>query len=194
MNCPVCQRSSLLQSNLEEGLPCLSCSECGGSLIDAEAYAAWRQSAQGKSAADSTKDGTPTPMSLVSGEMSKLKFCPRCSHILIKYKIGLEFDFTIDRCGHCGGAWLDKNEWEILKSRKLHSQIYDMFSHEWQSEIRANEHRQAMENILRERLGNADYDEFQRVKTWLDNHPKADELYALLYGSRSSSATRARVR
>jgi Zn-finger nucleic acid-binding protein len=195
MNCPVCERTSLTTSTLEEGLPCLSCEKCGGSWLEFDSYSRWRDTEQGRAASNESgnNQAEPASLSLVSGELTKLKFCPKCAYILIKYKVGHDVNFSLDRCGHCGGAWFDANEWKILKSQQLHARVYEIFSHGWQSDVREKEHNKAMEDILRGRLGDADYDEFKRVKKWLDTHPKSDELYGLLYGSRMTR-TGSRVR
>lgn len=191
MKCPVCKDKSLTTTSLEQGLPAHACAECHGSWIEALPYADWATSQ-----ASSTEGGGTNidedQASLVSGEGRGIKFCPHCSHVLIKYKVGSDAGFSIDRCGHCAGVWLDKNEWQILKSQRLHEKVRYVFSDEWQSDVRAAEHAKAMDEILLERLGSADYAEFKRVKAWLDSHAKSEELYALLYGSRHDLKTRAR--
>jgi Zn-finger nucleic acid-binding protein len=179
VECTVCEQSNLIKDQLEERLPCLRCQTCGGSWLEASAYADWRKA----SLPDGVVADSASAINLRSAESPGLKFCPQCCHILIKYKVGHETNFSIDRCGYCAGVWLDKNEWELLKAHELHDQLYEVFSQEWQSDIRAAEHKEAMENILKDRLGEEDYKEFTRIKSWLDNHKKSVELYALLFGS-----------
>src|SRR5207244_2897796 len=81
------------------------------------------------------------------------KLCPDCGHILLPYHVGHALNFTLDHCGHCGGTWFDKNEWEILKSRNLHDDIHFIFSHVWQAEVFHEERRQAHERLLLEKFG-----------------------------------------
>ena len=76
---------------------------------------------------------------------------------------------------------VDKNEWEIMKSRNLHDDVHLVFSQEWQSAIRAEEHKAAMDEILRSQLGDADLNEIRRIKTWLQAHPRSAELFAYLF-------------
>jgi hypothetical protein len=80
--------------------------------------------------------------------------------------------------------WLDKNEWESLKSRNLHDDINLMFSDNWQTKVRAEEHEKALDEIIRGQLGASDYEEIRRIKSWIHQHPKSNELYAYLLRSR----------
>ena len=127
---------------------------------------------------------------LLSGEKLGAKFCPVCQYLLVKYKVGHQTNFSLDRCGHCGGVWLDKNEWDILKSRNLHDDVHLMFSPAWQAAVRSEQHEAAMDEIWREHLSEADLSEIRRVKQWIDAHPKAAELRAfLLYNAKKTGAT-----
>jgi hypothetical protein len=83
--------------------------------------------------------------------------------------------------------WFDQNEWEIMKSRNLHDDVHLVFSQPWQSAVRAEEHTAAMDDILRQQLGDADLKEIKRIKDWIQKHPKSAELYAyLLFGKNES--------
>jgi Zn-finger nucleic acid-binding protein len=114
-----------------------------------------------------------------SAEIRGAKFCPSCSSYLVKYDVGRNLAFTIDRCGKCGGIWLDGNEWAALKQTKLHFDLHRIFSTDWQSQVRQQEHAKALDDIWKEQFG-SDYEELMRIKKWIDAHPKAAEMYAFL--------------
>jgi Zn-finger nucleic acid-binding protein len=106
--------------------------------------------------------------------------CPTCGTILIRFKVSHEIDFSLDRCGKCGGIWFDSKEWEILKSHGWHDDIHRIFSRPWQAEILRQEHQKNRERILIEKFGMEDLAEVRRIKSWLNNHPHKQELYAFL--------------
>ncbi|MEK7723973.1 MAG: zf-TFIIB domain-containing protein, partial [Acidobacteriota bacterium] len=74
-------------------------------------------------------------------EFELARLCPECRRILVKYKVGQNIPFLIDRCGQCAGIWLDKGEWEILKRRNLHDDLQKIFTDHWQEEVKKGETR-----------------------------------------------------
>lgn len=183
MTCPACKvlekdPPALVSSELEPELNAKRCEKCEGVFLDYDAYERWlRASAggtgSGGAVADEDKYLKP------SKEVKGAKFCPHCSTYLVKYDVGAEVNFTVDRCGKCGGIWLDGNEWNQLKARSLHRELHNVFSTNWQSNIRMEEHAKALEAIWKEQFG-SDYDELIRVKKWIEAHPKSAEMYAFL--------------
>ncbi len=186
MNCPACKNSTdhesaLKSKELEPGLNVMSCPECAGVFLEHLPYVEWAKSS-------SAQVGGAQPISMKahpSAERAGAKFCAHCKSYLVKYDVASDAPFTIDRCGKCGGIWLDGNEWDQLKSRALHTDMHRIFSTDWQSQLRAEEHGKALEQIWREQFG-ADFDELMRIKTWIDSHAKAPEMYAFLQAERIS--------
>lgn len=179
-NCPICKENKFSLRELDSNLQANECGKCNGVFIGAMQYDQWL-SRHGVNLPEKAPDKDVT---LVTEESHSAKLCPECKYILIKYKVGHETGFAVNRCGHCGGMWLDKNEWESLKSRNLHDDINLMFSDTWQSKVRAEEHEKALDEIIRGQLGAADYEEIRRIKSWIQKHPKSNELYAYLLRSR----------
>lgn len=173
--CPVCREETLASKELEPNLSANPCTKCGGIFIGAPDYHEWLRRSDGNLPEKPADDS----INLVSGETTGPRFCPSCRFVLVKYSVGKGTQFAINRCGHCGGMWLDKNEWEILKSRNLHDDLHLVFSDSWQSNVRAEEHSQAMAEIFREHLGE-ELEEITRIKKWLKSHPKSDALHAFL--------------
>ncbi|MDZ4835674.1 MAG: zf-TFIIB domain-containing protein [Candidatus Melainabacteria bacterium] len=174
-SCPVCREATLIKTELEADLSARQCTECGGTYISANDYDHWLSRSE-ENLPEKPDQGT---ISLVSGEAAGPRFCPDCKFVLIKYKIGHGTGFAINKCGNCGGMWLDQNEWQILKARNLHDDLHLVFSDAWQSGVRSEEHNTAMSEIFREHLGE-DLEEITRVKNWLKSHPKSEALYAYL--------------
>jgi len=177
--CPVCKESKLSNLELEQNLQSSQCAKCNGIWISADQYDFWL-----KLHGENLPEKPPEGPSLQSGETSAAKFCPECKYILMKYRIGHQVGFSLNRCGQCGGIWFDKNEWQIMKSRNLHDDVHLIFSQAWQSAIRADEHKAAMDAMWREQLGDADLAEIAKIKDWLDGHPKSAQLHAYLLSGR----------
>lgn len=174
--CPVCKEDTLSVKELEPKLFSSRCSKCDGVFISAEQYGQWLH-LHGENLPEKPSEES---MKIAPAESFGAKFCPECKFMLMKYKVGHKLSFAINRCSHCGGMWFDKNEWEVLKSRNLHDDIHFVFSHAWQSAVRAEEHQTAMDEILRREIGDADLEEIRRIRAWLHAHPRSAELYAYL--------------
>ncbi|CAN5247929.1 hypothetical protein BH10CYA1_BH10CYA1_09560 [soil metagenome] len=188
--CPGCKEDCLSQHELDENLHSSRCGKCKGVWVSSAQYEQWLKH-HGANLPEKAPDAN---LNLVSGEAQGAKFCPECKYILIKYKVGHDVGFSLNRCGHCGGIWFDKNEWEIMKSRNLNDDVHFVFSEAWQSAVREEEHKTAMDEILRQRIGDADLKEIQRVKTWLQSHPKSSELYAYLLSGKEASRRSSRMK
>lgn len=174
--CPVCRDNTLGKNELETNLTASQCTKCGGTYIGSQDYDHWLSNSETNLPEKAADDDS---IKLASGESTGPRFCPECKFVLTKYNVGRGTNFAANKCGHCGGMWLDKNEWEILKSRNLHDDLHLVFSDSWQSGNRAEEHNKAMAEIFREHLGE-DLEEISRIKTWLKSHPKSDALFAYL--------------
>ena len=176
MNCPVCKVTTLEAEELEPGLHDQRCRQCGGRWIDGARYLAWVE-AQGQQLADKpAEEGVELPVA----ESGKAKLCPQCGRLLTRAKVGRGAAFHLERCATCGGIWTDANEWEVLKSRNMHDNLHFVFSAAWQAEVMRQERASAREKLLRTKLGAEDLAEIQRVRAWLDGHPRRAELYAVL--------------
>lgn len=176
MNCPVCKSMSLFHKQLENQLLASQCSTCGGRWIASYQYWKWKEQSGGR---------LPNPPDPPEGELpvadsTGAKLCPECGHFLRRYPVGADLDFSLDRCGNCGGMWFDKNEWEALKARDLHDNVHKIFSEIWQSRIRDTRRQQALEQMYREKFGPADYEKIKDIKNWFAGHPRQAELKAFL--------------
>jgi Zn-finger nucleic acid-binding protein len=189
MNCPVCKATALVAEELEPGLAGLKCRQCGGRWIEGTRYLAW-VAAQGQQLAEKPpEEGVELPVA----ESGKAKLCPECGRFLTRAKVGHALGFHLERCANCGGIWTDANEWEVLKSRNLHDNLHFIFSGAWQADVMRQERERAHEQLLRKKLGEADFAEVKRVRAWLDAHPRRAELYAVLLDGTDLAARAAPV-
>ncbi len=102
MNCPVCKDYKLEPVDLLDGLLARQCSNCKGVFISSNDYMAWWRTLEGTIPA---KEGAIEIDP--SWDVTELKLCPDCGHIMARYKIFPDTDFYIDRCRNCNGIWLD---------------------------------------------------------------------------------------
>ena len=131
MQCPVCATATLQDQERESGLITLRCPSCRGQWLTSAHYWAWHDQ-HPEQRAESSFDATG--VSAATGD-SRAKLCPECGRLLIRYKVGQELPFALDRCGGCGGVWFDADEWELLKARNLHHHMHCIFSYQlrWNS-------------------------------------------------------------
>lgn len=174
MQCPLCQKPTFGNKNLDENLQARECSKCGGYWISSSRYHKWLETH-----GQALPEKPLTEVGLTVEDSQSAKLCPECGRIMIKYKVGHGVTFYLDRCAGCGGVWLDKNEWEVLKSRNLHDDLHCIFTTHWQQGVLAEETAKRLESIYAEKFG-ADYEEINRFKGWLEDRPAKSEILAFL--------------
>jgi Zn-finger nucleic acid-binding protein len=182
MKCPVCKTETLQATTLQtgalgDGLSARQCSTCRGQWVEGELYLLWvekhRLDQHGSApAAESTAVGLM--------DSTKAKLCPTCGRLLTRAKVGRGHSFHLDRCGTCAGFWFDPGEWDALLAAGLHTEAHQAFSDAWQFEVQREDRRLQHEKMMIARLGEADWQEIQRVKTWIESHPRRVELFAVL--------------
>jgi hypothetical protein len=98
---------------------------------------------------------------------------------MTRYRVGEGFSFRIDRSPN-GGIWLDRGEWEALKSRNFHDELLFIFTNQWQSEIIRKEQIEALRTQFRERLGDDTYERAVEFKQWLRQQPDPRTILCFL--------------
>ena len=102
---------------------------------------------------------------------------------MTRYRVGPRHGgvgFLVDRCASCGGVWLDRGEWDILRRAGLHSLIHLICDDAWQRRVRQQEQAAAAADRLRAALGDADFDRLKQTWAWLADHPSAELLMSYL--------------
>lgn len=175
MNCPVCQTSELLPTELEANLSALQCSVCDGHWISGAEYWQWLEE-HGPNLPE--RDDQDSGLSLA--EPGKHIDCPECRFRMVKYLVGHGFSFTLDHCDGCRGIWLDRNEWAALKERNLHDDLNSVFTAFWQNAAEREARKKRMEQRYVNRFGDDDYAEIKRIRWWLGTKANREELLAYL--------------
>jgi Zn-finger nucleic acid-binding protein len=160
---------------LEWNLPSHFCQACDGHWVSSFDYEAWLKWL-GEPLPEKKFEGTP----LHIPDDGQAKLCPECQLILIKYGVGRDLNFTLDQCGRCHGIWFNKNEWESLKQRNLHDEVNRFFTASWQIQARKEERKKNLEDIYLNKFGPGDYAEVKRIREWIYQHPRRQELLAFL--------------
>lgn len=184
MKCPVCKTIELDFAPLEGELTARHCGQCGGNWIPSFEYWRWREAHKEVLPEKPADPAAPNP--LTGALIAKL--CPECHRILVKYKVGHGANFSLDQCGHCGGVWFDKDEWEALKSRNLHDEVYTIFTAPWQNRVRSEEVQRRQEALYRQKFGEEGFEHIQRMKEWIAEHPQKQEILAYLIAEAGNPA------
>ena len=177
LKCPICKTIPLGESELEPGLRVQPCSQCNGQWISPKDYWKWLE---GRGPLAPEIAPATVPLDLPVKETETPKFCPDCGRFLRRHKVGHGVHFSLDRCGTCGGFWLDANEWMILKSRNMNDRLHFVASDGWQGEVARQEREKGHEQIVREKIGAEDLEKIKSIKVWIEAHPRKAELYAVL--------------
>jgi Zn-finger nucleic acid-binding protein len=177
LKCPICKTVSLGDDELAPGLTAHPCAQCNGHWISPKDYWKWLEG-RGPLAAEIPVGASP--LDLLVKETETPKFCPDCGRFLRRHKVGHGVSFSLDRCGTCGGFWLDANEWEILKSRHLNDRLHFVASDAWQAEVARQEREKGHEQIVLEKIGAEDLEKIKSIKAWIEGHPRKAELYGVL--------------
>ncbi len=173
MQCPICKKHTMNQSDLAPDLSGLACSACSGVWLNRAKYDAWRARHSGD------LPETDAPAQLAVTDTHKAKICPECGHLLLPYRVGHRLSFAIDYCGACGGVWCDHGEWEALKATNLHDNLHDIVTRHWQAAVREASVQNVIEQTYARHLG-ATYAKAQEIKAWLRAQPQKSLILAYL--------------
>ncbi|WP_420589322.1 hypothetical protein [Bacterioplanoides sp.] len=179
MQCPKCKTEPLHPAILEQGLPTLSCNQCEGSSVSLLYYRDWAERCGEATEADAVTDVEVAAVE-ATGDSAAALSCPKCSRIMTKYRVSSRHNNRLDLCGHCDEAWLDKGEWQLLKSLNLGDQMPLVFTEQWQRRVR----KQASEDLRRQRfvslVGEEAIQEADKVREWLKDQPQRAQILQYL--------------
>ncbi len=176
MQCPSCSSSTLRPIKLHSRLAARQCGKCNGVLIDLLNYREW---------AEVFNEGEPADIPVLDevNDTTKALACPKCSRIMLKFRITGSTSNRVDVCSSCDEAWLDKGEWELLGSLRIQHKLNAVFTEPWQRNIREETANRAQEKKFKELLGSEEYEKLVRIKKWVSKHPnKADLVRYILKG------------
>jgi Zn-finger nucleic acid-binding protein len=165
MHSPIHPDTIMELREIEPGLVVYECPRSGGLWIPLQAYFAWKER-QLQASGALPEGGAPV--------------CPESGRLLLRYRVGHGLQFHIDRSPATGGVWLDKGEWEALKSKGLHVALNLIFTAAYQRQIRSAEYVQTLTDAFRERIGAADFSKVAEFGAWLAHHPRRRDICCYL--------------
>lgn len=176
MQCPKCHSSKLHPTKLEKGLSAMGCGECEGALVALLYYRDWAERTP-QSELESSEDETTLRAFIGTAEESQSAMsCPKCSRVMLKYKISGESDNKLDLCASCDEAWLDKGEWHLLKLLELGTRMPLVFTEQWQTKLRKQATQDARDNRLLRYVGEDDLAMVRTFKDWLSAHKHREQI------------------
>lgn len=110
-----------------------------------------------------------------------IRICPETGKLMTRYRVGEGFSFRIDRSPN-GGIWLDRGEWEALKSRNFHDALLFVFTNQWQKQIIREEQTEALRKQFKQRLGDDGYERAVEFKRWLQQQVEPQMILCFLQG------------
>jgi Zn-finger nucleic acid-binding protein len=179
MNSPFYPATPMQPREVEPGLAAYECPISGGLWIPLQAYLAWREQQSDSAPAVSAVSAPILP----EEPNHRALICPESGRLLLRYRVGHGLPFHIDRSPATGGVWLDKGEWEALKSKGLHVSLHLIFTAAYQRQIRSTEYVQTLTETFRARIGPDDFSKVTEFATWLAHHPKARDICCYLMDS-----------
>ncbi len=161
---------------IEPGLGVYECPKSGGLWIPLQSYLTWQAQQPPGAAAPSGR----CPAALQDDAQQRALICPESGRLLLRYRVGHGLPFHLDRSSATGGVWLDKGEWEALKSRGLHVTLHLIFTAAYQRQIRSSEYVERLTETFRNRIGAADFSMVAEFGAWLAHHPNRKDIYCYL--------------
>ena len=174
VTCPACRMPTLRPAEAEPLLPSRRCATCGGQFIGGEQYHRWLE--HPNRAAMTVRQETVDDAT----DSMRAKVCAECGKLMRRLRVGQGVTFSIDRCGACGGVWLDANEWESLRTVGLHDRLHFVVGDAWQARVVKEERDRAARDRAAASIGPEDFDEVQRIAEWIERHARRDEIAAYL--------------
>jgi len=164
MRSPIKPHKQMVRVSLEEGLLAYECPESEGIFLPVASYVRWL-----------AKQGDRLPHLVCSeselplGDSTGVKICPESGQIMLRYKVGHDFSFYLDR-SPTGSVWFDKGEWEAIRSRQFHDELHLIFTAPWQDSVQLEEQQRMEASVLKERLGDELVAKLTELKGVLDDH------------------------
>jgi Zn-finger nucleic acid-binding protein len=185
MQSPIYSDTTMLLREIEPGLTAYECRKSGGFWIPLQSYTAWQEKHPSRQTDASTSANTPV---VQDDSARRALICPESGRLLLRYRVGHGLPFHIERSPATGGIWLDKGEWEALKSKGLHVSLHLIFTASYQRQVRSAEYGATLKETFRDRIGAADFAKVAEFGAWLANHPKRRDICCYLLDSPEQAA------
>ncbi|MBV1910913.1 MAG: zf-TFIIB domain-containing protein [Kangiellaceae bacterium] len=179
MQCPKCHSGALQPTKLEHGLSAMGCNTCEGALVALLYYRDWVERTPLDLQQPQDDQESSTPLQALIGtteETNSAMSCPKCTRLMLKFRISGESDNKLDLCSFCDEAWLDKGEWQLLKMLELNRKMPLVFSEQWQTKLRKQATQDARDNRLLQYVTETELAKAKEFKQWVSEHPNKERL------------------
>ena len=177
MKCPRCKTPDLKPTMIDENLPAAGCASCHGSLVSLVYYRHWAETQ--KPPSESTADDTT--ISIETSDTTTALMCPKCSRVMMKYKLTGTVSNRLDVCSLCDEAWLDGGEWELLEALQLSLLMPAIFTDAWQRRIRREVVEGTRRQVLERMIGDDGVAKVEEFKEWLVQNKHKSDIMVYLY-------------
>jgi len=177
MQCPKCKHTELRAARIEIDLPAAGCANCKGALVSLLYYRDWTE----RHASDPVSLAHDHSVAEDAPDTSTAINCPKCGRLMTKYKISGAVSNRLDVCPGCDEAWLDGGEWELLKALELAHKMPQVFTEQWQRNIRKQVAEDTRRAILRKAIGAGALDHTEEFKRWLHEQPRRNDILTFLH-------------
>ncbi|GAA6136442.1 hypothetical protein NBRC116583_01890 [Arenicella sp. 4NH20-0111] len=169
MNCTACKKGVLSPAYLDVMLPSHACNECGGVFLRMIDYFRWQEDNENIDLVANP------PVGIHAEETSTAILCPKTGVLMTKYRISKDTEHRLDFSAAANAVWMDKGEWELLKTAGLATRLNNLFTSHWQHDIHAQESSEVMRELYARRFGEhyAALSEFRAVLDAMDDKHEA---------------------
>lgn len=181
MLCPSCKTGELIDNRLDNLFISKKCNHCEGDWFLLNDYLAWKEISA--DVVQNQADVDLAAMDSADVSISETKhalICPLTGSLMIKFHINHKTQHKIDFSPNIGGIWLDKGEWELLKTFGLSNAINLIFTESWQRKIKHDASIEAIVARMKQKLGDEDYKQLMALHNWVANHPQKQMILAFL--------------
>jgi len=158
----------------------MKCNACGGIQVNILSYRDWQERGP------DDKPDKYLSMDIDVDNTSNSLNCNKCRRIMLKYKVSMDKENTIDFCNHCAEAWLDQGEWHLLNVLGLKNKLTAIFTDPWQIAMKKNHLEKTNINLFKEKIGINDFNKLDELTNWLDTHKYKIELLQYIQKTISS--------
>ncbi|MFP8966772.1 zf-TFIIB domain-containing protein [Pokkaliibacter sp. CJK22405] len=185
MQCTSCKAGTLVEGNMDQLFRAHTCSHCGGNWILIEDFVAWKDNHPNypfsTSLLFSEADAVDTPSAML---------CPDSGVLMQRYRMSARHNHRLDYSATVGGIWLDKGEWELLKSEGLAGSLNSILTLHWQKKLKNTTAKEAFTELYQGKFGDEDYSRVKEIRAWLNSHPRKADVRAYLLATDPYSAER----
>jgi len=188
MKSPRDSKAVLERTELVPGLVAHACPTSGGIWIDSISYWDWFRTQPGYPEPSASFE-SPKPFDIENDSDEQL-ISPRSGRLMRKCRVGSGLGFRIDYDAS-SGFWLDRDEYETLRSHNLHDELHLICSPSYQRSLMQMRTSSAEQDRFEKSLGVDACDRISTFAAWLSKQPRESVAMAYLQAcmeqSRNSS-------